>query len=85
MLYGKSSARKHLDSKPFMKTNTENLTSLNLYTMKVSKPVKQIFEAWGSAVERPTAAIFDQAIRFCIENGFEPSGQETRNDPQPVK
>ena len=62
-----------------MKTNT--LSKLYIHELQISENVKSVFEGWRTKAQRPIAVIFEDLVRFAIENGFEPSGKDRRNDP----
>ena len=64
-----------------MKTNTQALDKLNLHAMWVSKPVNKVIKYWGNKLKIPNACILDQLTRFGVEHGFEPTREDTRNDP----
>lgn len=62
-----------------MKPNT--LSKFKIHEIQISANAKSVFESWRNKADRPNAVIFEELIRFAIENGFEPSGKDTRNDP----
>ena len=64
-----------------MEKNKDNLTSLTIHKMRVSKPVKQTFEKWRDQVQRPTAVIFEDLMRHAMATGYEPSERDVRKDP----
>ena len=61
-----------------MKNNIKTLERIRIHEMRISEPVKKIFEQWRAEVQRPTAAIFEDLVRFAIENGFKPSTVDRR-------
>ena len=62
-----------------MKPNT--LSKLTIHEIQISANAKSVFEAWRDKAQRPNAVIFEDLIRFAIENGFEPSGKDRRLEP----